>query len=154
MQVKEIMKTNIIKIKKGTNLKEAARILADNKISGAPVVDEKERLIGIISEKDIFRTLYPNYEEFYLDTGLRVDFEKIEDRISEISELAVEDIMIKDIISVTPDTSIVKIGAIMFARNIHRVVVLEENKPLGIVTRRDIYRAIFKEKMKLDLLTL
>jgi len=154
MQVKEIMKTNIITIKKGTGLKETAKILADNKISGAPVVDEKGRLIGIISEKDIFRALYPDYEEFYLDTGLRVDFEKVEDRISEILKLKVEDIMIKNVISVTPETSIVKIGAIMLARNIHRVMVLKENKPLGIVTRRDIYRAIFKEKMKLDLLTL
>lgn len=154
MQVKQIMKTNIIKIKKGTNLKETAKILSDNQISGAPVVDEKDRLIGIISEKDIFRALYPDYEEFYLDTGLRVDFEKIEDRVLEVSKLKVEDIMIKDIISVTPDTSLVKIGAIMLARNIHRVLVLDENKPVGIVSRRDVYKAIFKEKMKLDLLTL
>jgi CBS domain-containing protein len=154
MQVKELMKTNIIKIKNGTNLKKTAKILADNKISGAPVVDGEGRLIGIVSEKDIFRALYPDYADFYMDTGLRVDFGKIEDRILEISKLKAEDVMIRDIISVTPDTSIVKIGAIMLARNIHRVVVLKENKPQGIVTRRDIYRAIFKEKMKLDLLTL
>lgn len=147
MKVKEIMKTDIIKIKKGTSLKEAAKILSENKISGAPVIDEKNRLIGIISEKDIFRALYPDYQEFYLATGLRVDTQKIEEGINEAAQLKVEDVMIRDVISVSPDTPLVKIGALMLAKNIHRVMVLEKNQPCGIVTRRDIYKAIFKDKL-------
>lgn len=149
MTVKEIMKTNIISFRKGTSVFEAAKILAENKISGAPVIDEKNRLIGIVSEKDIFKALYPNYEDFYLETGMRTDFEKIEKRTSEVIKLKVEDIMRKEVISVSPDTSIVKVGAIMLARNIHRVMVVKENKPCGIVTRRDVYRAIFKDKLKI-----
>jgi CBS domain-containing protein len=149
MKVKEIMKTNIINFKKGTSVREAARVLSEKHISGAPVVDEKDRLIGIVSEKDIFRAIYPDYEDFYSDLGLRTDFEKIESRITDVVNLKVEDVMIKNVISVAPDTPIVKVGAIMLAENIHRVMVLEGNKPLGIVTRRDIYKAIFKNKLKI-----
>lgn len=149
MKVKEIMKTNIINFKKGTPVREAAKILSQKHISGAPVVDEKNRLIGIISEKDIFRALYPDYEDFYSDSSLRSDFGKIEGRLLDVANLKVEDVMVKDIISVTPDTSIIKVGAIMLAEGIHRVIIQEKNMPVGIVTRRDIYKAIFKDKLKI-----
>lgn len=149
MRVKELMKTNIIKFKKGTPIREAAKVLSERRISGAPVVDEKERLIGILSEKDIFKALYPDYEDFYEDESLRADFEKIEERYLDVANLKVEDVMKKDIISVTPDTSIIKVGAIMLAQNIHRVMVQERNAPVGIVTRRDVYKAIFKDKLKI-----
>lgn len=149
MRVKEIMKTNIIKFKKGTLVQDAAKILSERHISGAPVIDEKDRLIGILSEKDIFKALYPDYENFYNNGSLRSDFEKIEERLLDIANLKVEDVMIKDVISVTSDTPIVKVGAIMLAENIHRVMVLEGNNPIGIVTRRDIYKAIFKDKLKI-----
>jgi len=148
MQVKDLMNTNIIKFKKGTTIKLAAQILTEKHISGAPVVDEKERLIGILSEKDIFKALYPDYNEFYNNDSLRTDFDKIEERLYEVANFKVEDVMVKDVISVSPDTSIVKVGAIMMAQNIHRVIVLDKNTPVGIVTRRDIYRAIFKDKLK------
>lgn len=149
MKVKEIMKTNIINFRKGTSIYEVAKILSQRHISGAPVIDEKDRLIGIVSEKDIFRALYPNYEDFYSNSTLRTDLEKIEERIADVVNLKVEDVMIKNIISVTPDTSIIKVGAIMLAENIHRVMVLDANKPVGIVTRRDVYKAIFKDKLKI-----
>ncbi|MEW6407214.1 MAG: CBS domain-containing protein [Patescibacteria group bacterium] len=149
MKVKEIMKTNIINFRKGTSIHDVAKILSQRHISGAPVIDEKDRLIGIVSEKDIFRALYPNYEDFYSDLTLRTDLEKIEERIADVANLKVEDVMIKNIISVTPDTSIIKVGAIMLAENIHRIMVLDRNKPCGIVTRRDVYKAIFKDKLKI-----
>lgn len=149
MQVKDLMKTNIIKFKKGTPISVAAKLLSQKHISGAPVVDEKERLIGILSEKDIFKALYPDYSEFYENGSLRTDFKRIEERILDVKNLKVEDVMIKNIVSVSPDTSLVKVGAIMIAENIHRVMVLEANKPVGIVTRRDIYQAIFKDKLKI-----
>lgn len=149
MKVKEIMKTNIISFKKGTPVREAAKVLSQRRISGAPVVDEKDRLIGILSEKDIFKALYPDYEDFYSDQSLRSDFEKIEERLLDVANLKVEDVMIKDIISVTPDTPVIKVGAIMLAEGIHRVIIQEGNKPLGIITRRDVYKVIFKDKLKI-----
>lgn len=149
MKVKEIMKTKIISVKKGQTLKEAAEIFLDNQISGAPVVDEKGRLIGVLSEKDIFKAIYPNYEDFYLDTGLRVDLEKVDDHLAKAESTKVEEAMTNNVISVTPDTPVTKVGAMMMAQNIHRVIVIDNNKPAGIVTRRDIYKAIFKDELKI-----
>ncbi|MDI3548766.1 MAG: acetoin utilization protein AcuB [Halanaerobiales bacterium] len=51
--IRDFMSTNIIKIDQNTTVKEAARILADNKIGGLPVLDEEDRLVGIVTAGDI-----------------------------------------------------------------------------------------------------
>lgn len=147
MQVKEAMQKNVIKIKKGTTLREVARILAEKQISGAPVVDEKDRVIGIISEKGIFKTLYPDYGQYYTDLGLRTEPEKIKERTKEVSQKKVEEVMTPYVVTISPDMSLIQAGATLLARSIHRLVVVDENKKIvGIITRKDIYKKIFKEE--------
>ncbi len=145
MMVQEVMTKKIIKIKKGTTLREAAKILIKNEITGAPIVNEKDKVIGIISEKNVFRALYPNYEEFYIDLDVITKPNNLDDRLLKIVDLKVEDFMVKDVVSALPSDSVVKVGGIMMARGIHRVLVVDEKEILlGVVSRRDIYPAVFK----------
>ncbi|MDD3887734.1 MAG: CBS domain-containing protein [Patescibacteria group bacterium] len=145
MQVQEVMTKKIIKIKKGTTLREAAKILIKNDITGAPIVNEKDKVIGIISEKNVFRALYPNYEEFYIDLDIIAKPKNLDDRLLKIVDLKVENFMVKDVVSALPSDSVVKVGGIMMARGIHRVLVVDQkNTLLGVVSRRDIYPAVFK----------
>jgi len=145
MQVQEVMTKKIIKIKKGTTLREAAKILIKNDITGAPIVNEKDKVIGIISEKNVFRALYPNYEEFYIDLDIIAKPKNLDDRLLKIVDLKVENFMVKDVVSALPSDSVVKVGGIMMARGIRRVLVVDQkNTLLGVVSRRDIYPAVFK----------
>jgi len=142
MQVQEVMTKKIIKIKKGTTLREAAKILIKNDITGAPIVNEKDKVIGIISEKNVFRALYPNYEEFYIDLDIIAKPKNLDDRLLKIVDLKVENFMVKDVVSALPSDSVVKVGGIMMARGIRRVLVVDQkNTLLGVVSRRDIYPA-------------
>lgn len=150
MKISEVMQKRVIEIKKGTTLKGAIEILVKNKISGAPVIDEEKKLIGIISEKDLFRSLYPDYEEYYINLDLRTSSEKLEDRITDVSEFKVENIMTPEVITVTPDTPIMKVGAIMLVQKVHRIVIVENNKVVGIVSRRDVYSKMFKKILDLN----
>ena len=145
MQVQDVMTKKIIKIKKGTTLREAAKILIKNDITGAPIVNEKNKVIGIISEKNVFRALYPNYEEFYIDLDIIAKPNNLDDRLQNIVDLKVENFMVKDVVSALPSDSVVKVGGVMMARGIHRVLVVDEKETLmGVVSRRDIYPAVFK----------
>jgi CBS domain-containing protein len=150
MKVKEIMKTQLITIPKETSCKEAARILLKEKISGAPVVDDTGKLIGIISEKDVFRSLFPEHKEFHESPESYLEFEEMEyNARSAAEEKKVNDVMTDRLITANPETPILKIGALMIASGIHRVPVLKKGKLIGIATRRDIYRAIMREYFEL-----
>jgi CBS domain-containing protein len=147
MKVKEIMIQKVIKIKKGMTLKETASILCRNKISGAPVIDENDKLIGIISEKDLFKVLYPSYREFFTHPEAWTDPEKIEERVKDVSTMKVEKLMTQGVTTVSPETPVVQIGAIMLAEGIHRVPVIDQGKIVGIVDREDIFHRILKKEL-------
>lgn len=147
MKVKNVMTKKVITVKKGMTYQTVVKILLKNKISGAPVVDENGKLIGLISEKDLFRVLYPHYWNFYVNPEIYLDLESRENKIKEIKNDPIDNFFIRDVISVSPETPIMTAGAIMLARGIHRLPVVENNKIVGIVSREDIYHRIFKKKL-------
>ena len=78
MKIREVMSKNIIKMKETANLLEAANVLFHHQISGVLVVNEAEVLIGLLSEKDLYRALYPSYREFYENPASLLDDTKNE----------------------------------------------------------------------------
>ncbi|MBI2636740.1 MAG: CBS domain-containing protein [Parcubacteria group bacterium] len=144
------MKTEMVTVLVTLTSKEAARRLIEHKISGAPVGDETGALVGIVSEKDIFRSFYPSYREFYENSDYYYDFERLEGEAQAASEQkTVADVMANRLITAEPDTPVLKVGAQMVASGIHRVPVVENGKLVGIVSRRDIYRAIMRDHLGL-----
>ncbi|MEK7077096.1 MAG: CBS domain-containing protein, partial [Patescibacteria group bacterium] len=62
MKVKDVMGKDVVTVSPETTYEEAARLLDGHKISGLPVVDKGGNLVGMLSEKDLFKALYPKYE--------------------------------------------------------------------------------------------
>ncbi len=79
MKVGEIMEKDVIAIKKGTLYQRVAEILIKNRISGAPVIDDNGKIVGVVSEKDLFKAVYPDYKDFYETPEAYLDFEKLEE---------------------------------------------------------------------------
>ncbi len=150
MKVKEIMTTDVITIPYSATLLKAAKILSRNNISGAPVIDQEGQMIGVISEKDLFKALYPAHSEFYDSPGVWIDLDKLEEKTVESVDKPIVDIMSREVVTVNPDASLMQVGSMMLVRGIHRVVVIgQEEQIMGIVTRRDIYKKILKERLKI-----
>jgi len=145
MTIRELMHTDLITIPKGTPWREAAKLLLKHKISGAPVVDEDNRIIGVVSEKDLFRALYPAYHDWYETPHAYLDFKKLECETQAAAVKPIEECMSKRLLTVTTDIPILQVGALMMATGIHRVPVVEDGKLIGMVGRRDIFRAILRE---------
>ena len=144
------MKTKVVAIPQDSTLIKTAKILADNDISGAPVVDRDGQLVGVISEKDLFKALYPSHAEFYDSPGVWIDLDQLEEKTIQAADKLIEDLMTKEVVTVNPDTSLMQVGSIMLVRGIHRVIVVDqENRVVGVVTRKDIYRNILKSRLNL-----
>lgn len=144
MKVKDVLEADVITVPHEAAHVEAARILYANKISSAPVSDGKNRIIGIISEKDLFKALYPSYRSFIENPTYFLDYEAREGNADEVKTANVKQFMTKNVISVTPETPILRAGAIMLAKGIHTLPVVKDGILAGIVTRDHIYQAVLK----------
>lgn len=143
------MQKDVFTIPSGTSLRDAARLLAEKGISGAPIVDANGRVLGVASEKDLFRALYPSEQEFIAAPETWTDDDAILNRAREAAGRLVDDVMTPDPVAVTPDTSLVRVGALMLARGLHRVLVMDSGKLKGIVSRHDVYRGVLKKELHL-----
>jgi len=148
MKVRDVMEADVVAVPVGTPYREVAKLLAAGSFSGAPVVDEQGNVVGIVSEKDLFRVLYPFYRSFYENPELYTDSEAREDKAVDIADHPVEKFMSATVWSVDPDMPVMRAGALMLAKGIHRMPVLQDGKLIGIVTRSHIYRTLFLQKFR------
>lgn len=144
MLVRDIMSQSVVTIAKGATWRQVAETLLNHRISGAPVVDEVGRVIGVVSEKDVFRAIYPTYREWYEGPHAFTDFLALEEEARRAPEKRVEEFMTTRLVEVTPDTPILRVGALMVASGIHRVPVIDRGALVGMVSRRNIFRAILR----------
>mgnify|MGYP001576269395 FL=1 len=126
------------------SVEEAIRFFIKHGVKGAPVV-EKGKVVGLVSEKDIFRALYPSITEFYNNPELWMEEAELEGNAKLIAAKSVKDIMTRAVVSAPPDTPIMQAGAMMLAHRVHRIVVLESGRLLGIATRSDVFKNVFKK---------
>ncbi|WP_069803380.1 CBS domain-containing protein [Thermogemmatispora onikobensis] len=117
MIARDIMTRTVYTIRPEASAQEAAQLLDQKRISGAPVVDGDGRLIGMVTEADIISKV--NRE------GLRVS-----------------DIMSHELIVVSAETPLEEIAALLSERKIKRVPVVENGRLVGIVSRADIVHAV------------
>lgn len=153
MKVLAVMLTeNVLTVNPETPLRELARVLYHQRLSGVPVVDEQGRCVGVVSEKDFFRALYPSFEEYHRHPESFLSFEQLEERVPEVAGLKVGDVMAKKPTVVHPDTPVMEAGAIMLARHHHRLPVVERDsaKFLGVVSRGDLYRAVLQRYLQTE----
>jgi len=114
MVAKDIMTRDVITVEPTTSVRDLARILSQKRISGVPVVNSKGKILGVVTEADIVGK-----------KGKQV-----------------KAIMTKRVISVTEDTPVEEIAALMIGHKIKRVPVMRGDKLAGIVSRADIVSAI------------
>lgn len=149
MKIEDIMTSNVLVATLGMSLVEAAKILRQNRIHSLPVVDEKKRLIGIITEMDFFikdaASLYlPKWldllgriregDAFSLDEQEKMDY---------IIDLRVQDIMTKEVVSVYPDAQVTELLEIFKETRFKSFPVADKNKNLvGIVSLVDVIKSI------------
>jgi len=149
MLAKDIMTTNVVKVRTDDTVDEVIRLLVDNKISGIPVVDNDNLVVGIVTEADLLvrsqKLHVPSYIQIlggiiYLD-----DPDELKEDLRKLAAIKVEDMMTSDPITVEEDTLVDEIATIMSDEGINRVPVVREERIVGIVSRADIIRSLARK---------
>jgi CBS domain-containing protein len=143
VKAKDIMTTDIILLKEDYSLHKASRALSDYHTSGAPVVNNLGKIIGIISESDIVSYI-STFQDDELEFDNTSELPELAQMYIQASTVPVADIMTKEVVTANPDTSIEDLARLMTENNINRVPILEKGKLVGIVSRIDILRNIGK----------
>ena len=149
MQVKDMMCTDVKTCRADTPIKDIATIMCFNKISGLPVVDDDDNVVGIISEKDILCSMFPDMKEL-VESGAKTDFEEMEKDYSSVLDKTVNDLMTRVVASVSPDMPILRAASMMWLRKIRRIPVTENNKLVGILSMGDVHKSVFQDSLLLN----
>ena len=156
MWVADVMTRSVVTLSGKMTLEQAAERLVEKGISGAPVVDDQGRLVGILSESDLLRQLKRVAEE---TVGKRYLTESVhslalltflsdthpgavDEVYRQLRSVHVADAMTRRVETVKPTDSLETVAAVMIQHDVNRVPVLEGNRVVGIVTRTDLARVL------------
>jgi len=125
-------------------LKDLIEILSRHKISGIPVVNQNQELIGFISLHDIISATLPNYLGIINSNSILSEFIQLSKSLKEFSDHPIEEFMRKNVVTVDEDDNEVLAADLLIRNKIPRLPVLRKGKLAGIVTLTDICRVLMK----------
>ena len=132
MLAREIMSSPVVTAEPGLPIKDAARLLDFNEITALPVVDEQQRLVGIVSEADLLRG-----EIAHDPRGHARPVEDDKERAATVS-----DVMTLGVITANENTDAADIARLMLDTAVKSIPVTHGARVVGIVSRRDLIRVI------------
>ncbi len=144
LRAAQVMTQPVVTVHAGCSLGEAAHILVTRRISGLPVVDDTEKLVGVITEADFLRALgVPSHHATHtLWQTLEAMFAH-HDEIKE-PEGRVSELMVKNVVTTTPPQSLNNVLELMKKHQIKRVIVCDDDQHVvGMITRSDLVRVFF-----------
>ena len=144
--VRDIMSTDLITVTPDMDIARAAKVLLDNRINGAPVVDKNGRLIGILCQSDLIsqKKKLPLPTLFtFLDGVIQLpSMKQFEKQVSKIAALTVAEAMTPRPVTVAPDTNIETVAALMVDKNFHTLPVVQGSDLVGIIGKEDLLRTL------------
>jgi CBS-domain-containing membrane protein len=148
LKAKDIMTKDVITVKPATTVEDFARILMKHGISGAPVLDDNENLMGMVTENDLIR----KNSRLHIPTVLRlfdafitIGTSKLEVEIKKMASSTVGEICTRNVITVSDETSMEDVATTMTEKNVHLLPVLKEGKLIGIIGKKDLIKGIVGE---------
>ena len=140
MCARDIMTEYVVTAKKDTPVRKLAHLMLFDRISGVPVIDEAGKLCGMVTATDLFNVL----GELVLDHDFGSFADLFKDKV-----IMVGDIMTKDIVTFSPDSSLEEIIRTSVYKKMHTFPILKDGKIVGIIGKRDILNIGFSVVSKL-----
>lgn len=120
-KAKEIMSSPVITVQASASLDDVIELLLKHQVSGLPVVDERDHLVGVITELDLLKLLYGK---------LQTDNTRVANYLT------------RPAVTINEDDSVIDVAGVFMNHSIRRVPVLRGEKVVGVISRRDMIRYI------------
>ncbi|HUK95359.1 MAG TPA: CBS domain-containing protein [Gaiellaceae bacterium] len=142
MKIEDLMTRDVVVVKPGASLKQAAELLVEHRISGLPVVDDENNVLGVFSEADVLPketagVLAQPSLAWLTGFDIEVDRSKLDARV-------VGEAMTSPALTIEAEAPVSKAARLMSEKGINRLPVVDEGKLVGIVTRADLVRAFVR----------
>lgn len=121
-ETRAIMTTDVVSVNRDTPIDRVIELLVENDVTGIPVVDDENRLVGIVTEKNVLGSLSSRTEG--LDTA--------------------KDYMTEDVVSFDENDDVIAICECLVHNHFRRVPILSHGKLVGIISRRDLIKYILE----------
>jgi CBS domain-containing protein len=143
MKAQDVMTLGVISVQSNASVMRAVQLMLHNKISGLPVVDDKGSLVGIVTEGDFLRRgelgtqrKRPRWLEFLVGPG------RLAEEYVHACGRKVDEVMTPEPYTVSVDTPVNEIVRLMEKHSIKRLPVVENGKPIGMVSRANLLTAL------------
>jgi len=146
MLVHDVMSTGVVKAKKTDTVRSVVMKMLSRDCGAIPVVEDDDRLVGMVTVRDVLLPLYPNYGDYIHDTVRSRDFTEMEEGYPDVLAKKVEEIMSTNPLTVSPGDPILQAASYMGLKNFRRIPVVERGQLVGMVSIGDINRGLFFEK--------
>lgn len=145
MNANSIMTRRLLTIGPDASVLEAAQLMLRRRVSGLPVVDAANRLVGIVTEGDLIRRTElatekhrPRWIEFLIGPG------KAAEEFTRTHGRKIEEVMTPDPYTVTEEASLEDIVTLMEGHHIKRVPVVRQGEVIGIVSRSNLLKVLLQ----------
>ena len=144
---RDIMKSEVISVPTSMDLRDLAKLFLERGITGAPVVDERGELAGVVSQTDLIYYGLTRDDELVTDSMFyqtaRMDGQHIQRgfQIEDTNTAMVQDVMTPLVHSVTERASVDSVVRMMTRKHIHRVIVRKGRKVAGIISALDVLKS-------------
>lgn len=142
---RDIMTANPITISPQTSITDAVNLLLEKRFNGLPVVDENGALLGVLCKSDLVaQQKTPDSPSIFsiLDGFISFGLKQAEKDLQKITALTAGEAMTKSPVTVTPDTTLDQLAAMMVKAKLYSLPVLENGKLVGIIGKEDILRTV------------
>jgi CBS domain-containing protein len=143
-RVGDLMTSNVISIGPETHVGEIARLMSTHHISGLPVVDAHNQVLGVVTELDMMlrntRFKLPNFI-FIFDMMIPLETKKhYRERLTHVLGTTAREIMSAPAVTISPDAAIEELADLMVERRKNPIPVVKDGQLVGIISRSDIVR--------------
>jgi CBS-domain-containing membrane protein len=145
---RDIMTRDVVSVSAEMELRDLAKLFLEKQITGAPVVDEWSKAIGVVSQTDLINYTLSRDDEMRVDLGFYQEA-RINDRqmpagfqLADTRAGIVSDIMTPVVHAVSEEDSVEQVAEVMTSNHIHRVIVLRHGRLAGVISALDVLKTL------------
>ena len=151
MLVRDVMVAPVVTVEPSATVQEVAKLLLEKRISAVPVLDDKGKLVGIVSEGDLLHRVEAGTER-HRSWWLRalIESQTLAAEYVKSHGHKVSDVMTRDVITASPETPLHEVASLMEKNAVRRLPILENGQLVGIVSRANLLQAVARHHEQED----